>query len=466
MSHLIKTYETNSTESELRCRLAVYPEQCNHCHEVLGHLATCPGLTSSSSPECRFHECGTGYQLPGMSYLLIIKTIGKDLKKCIDGVLKYLSPDVSTALERSSYDGSLKTTDDTTTVDSPACQRQFPSGLSPYKHNHPPLSFEDQNDFSSGLDCSPSQRPTPLLIPYKRLIGQMTQTSPVGLFDMGAPAMMSSPFSANSGETLSDQSSPFTAQSSSPGDPIYSASKQAAYLTTPITPHPSYMDFSSATEFVQATQHDDYDMSSPHGDMDSYGPYSGGILRDALPSSPFSEFSWGVAPQIDGSLDAMGSFGSDPIIDFAIHTTTGEQPSRDGNNSPRPDSQMCDESEIPHCLQCYWKPDPIPGKRNSKQLRQAVQKHTRRQHNGQTFICEVCNTPIKSRLDNFREHMRKKHPGHVSNTCPGSEGKRRQGENSSNKTLSTRQQKRRKSAPIYVSHEHAPQGPQGLRRNL
>lgn len=90
------------------------------------------------------------------------------------------------------------------------------------------------------------------------------------------------------------------------------------------------------------------------------------------------------------------------------------------NEIPRPGPN----SQTPCCIECGWYPADT-GKRTPQKMRQAVQKHYKRNHQSQVYNCEFCPTKIRNRRDNMKDHVRKKHPVEFLRKYPGSQMKRR-----------------------------------------
>lgn len=83
-------------------------------------------------------------------------------------------------------------------------------------------------------------------------------------------------------------------------------------------------------------------------------------------------------------------------------------------------------SQAPKCRECGWMPKPDG--RSAQKLKQAVLKHVKRYHDARDYKCELCGTVIQKRRDNFKDHVRKRHPAEFPRLYPGPTGKRRQSE--------------------------------------
>ncbi|KAG8168724.1 hypothetical protein KVR01_001473 [Diaporthe batatas] len=78
----------------------------------------------------------------------------------------------------------------------------------------------------------------------------------------------------------------------------------------------------------------------------------------------------------------------------------------DGQSSPSSPS-----SPSPHsCPKCKWSPDTTGGNRSPSKLRQAVEKHFKRNHMSQDHLCPACPQSFRNRPDNVKPHVKRKHP--------------------------------------------------------
>lgn len=77
------------------------------------------------------------------------------------------------------------------------------------------------------------------------------------------------------------------------------------------------------------------------------------------------------------------------------------------------------EPLVPKCLECGWRPDTKNSKRSLDKLRQAVEKHLKRNHQNREYKCPVCPHSFKNRPDNVKSHIMRKHPERFNQLYPG-----------------------------------------------
>lgn len=70
-------------------------------------------------------------------------------------------------------------------------------------------------------------------------------------------------------------------------------------------------------------------------------------------------------------------------------------------------------SQTPKCPDCEWAPD-MGGNRSFMKLKQAVEKHLKRNHRSENYKCPFCSQSFKNRPDNVKPHIRRKHPEEFS----------------------------------------------------
>ncbi|ROW03192.1 hypothetical protein VPNG_08131 [Cytospora leucostoma] len=122
----------------------------------------------------------------------------------------------------------------------------------------------------------------------------------------------------------------------------------------------------------------------------------------------------------DVSQYAVESLGSDQS------DVTSNDPA--GKWSPNKADSVLPLSPTVKCRfpKCTFSPESDG--RPVQKLEQAVQKHFKRNHDAKNYKCGLCPQVIQKRLDNFREHIRKKHPEVDLDQYLGTTGKRRQSE--------------------------------------
>ncbi|KAL1867709.1 hypothetical protein Daus18300_006265 [Diaporthe australafricana] len=160
------------------------------------------------------------------------------------------------------------------------------------------------------------------------------------------------------------------------------------------------------------------------------------ILQDQWSQrGEFSQFSPIDSPQDDG---------------FVLEVAGSDVPS-----SPVPSSSTTSEAALspaggstPECKECQWKPEA--GARSMKRMKQAVQKHIKRNHESQDYYCPVCYQPFKNRPDNVKPHVFRKHRLVFDSIYPKTvqDGYRDERKEKTTGAVPNR----RASVPSYISH--------------
>lgn len=108
-----------------------------------------------------------------------------------------------------------------------------------------------------------------------------------------------------------------------------------------------------------------------------------------------------------------------------MHITAAPNPTHDFISPTYTDLSMSDtlmgsegtspttNSQAPKCPDCEWGPD-MTGNRSLLKLRQAVEKHLKRNHRSENHQCPFCSQSFKNRPDNVKPHIRRKHPEEFS----------------------------------------------------
>lgn len=89
------------------------------------------------------------------------------------------------------------------------------------------------------------------------------------------------------------------------------------------------------------------------------------------------------------------------------------------DNSSLPPAR--DERALPQCAVCGWKPYMGSPARSLAKLRQAVDKHFKRNHTTRDYRCPVCHQTFRNRLDNVKPHVKRMHPQIFSQLYPQEE---------------------------------------------
>ena len=84
----------------------------------------------------------------------------------------------------------------------------------------------------------------------------------------------------------------------------------------------------------------------------------------------------------------------------------------EGNLSP-----TTTDSQSFKCRECPWVPD-MKGNRSLMKLKQAVEKHFKRNHRSKDYHCPVCNQSFRNRPDNVKPHVVRKHPDMLAKLYP------------------------------------------------
>lgn len=149
----------------------------------------------------------------------------------------------------------------------------------------------------------------------------------------------------------------------------------------------------------------------------------------------FSQYSPMDSPKDDGFF--MEVAGSDaPTSPGPSSSTTSEAPLSPAHSS------------TPECKQCEWKPEA--GVRSMKRMKQAVQKHIKRNHESRDYKCPVCDQPFKNRPDNVKPHVFRKHRLLFDSIYPKTvqDGYRDEKKDKTTGAVPNR----RASVPPYISH--------------
>ncbi|ROV96305.1 hypothetical protein VMCG_07668 [Cytospora schulzeri] len=432
-----------------------------------------------------------------MGNRLDLKIMGKSLKKCIDEIFDFSSPDESTT---QSLRSSMSDNSDESMSGEPSEKLEgAPSTPTPgfsELQAHPPLQdgnflvdFHGQN--GSLPDCLLSQN---LKVAIPRInatcLGYYPQTSPNGSFATSDSTLASSVYSANSeqtslssfgGSTFCESMSPSSGYNFSP-DAVLSPTYERSQIT-PMPEYPqlpnefssSYTNFSQGDAVAYVTRQANCNMIGFSGGMETYSPtyspsYSpssnapiGGrepfegpvpsyspdvphfVSRDCLVNPTFQESRHAV--EVAGSQPTDNSSSFNSVKNWPANNVTGIS----GTDS----SPTGHDSQSYQCNDCPWKPEEKG--RTAQRLRQALRKHIKRNHQTEDFQCSICPTIIQKRADNMKDHVRRKHPEQFPHMYPGSDSKRRQSEVSSSETP----KKRVRSTQGYISPAYSPQGLQG-----
>lgn len=76
-----------------------------------------------------------------------------------------------------------------------------------------------------------------------------------------------------------------------------------------------------------------------------------------------------------------------------------------------------DQPGSPVCRECGWVPD-MGANRSFMKLRQAVEKHFKRNHQSKDHQCKVCKQTFRNRPDNVKPHVKRKHPEMLAKLYP------------------------------------------------
>ncbi|KAL1853897.1 hypothetical protein Daus18300_011639 [Diaporthe australafricana] len=112
-------------------------------------------------------------------------------------------------------------------------------------------------------------------------------------------------------------------------------------------------------------------------------------------SSQMADLANNISPEDDFYQKPSHLLENEP----AIHLT----PSTGGVEDP----MLPAARQTPECQYCQWKPEP--DFRSMKKLKQAVQKHIKRNHESQDYHCPVCSQAFKNRPENVKPHVFRKH---------------------------------------------------------
>ena len=471
----------NYLESCRHCPFVSCSKQCHcSCSEMVDHLQMNEVFTSQPRPEYWCPECDFRRRLSGMICHLDIKPLGKNLTKELGGVLNGSSPEFpgpetrrSSAMDVSS-DGGFESPNTSDALPSNdmfgvlGMQDQQSFGLSSTQGYNFVVDPPGQSD-SSPLSQLHPQRPT-VYIPDQSLLAQYPQIPSAGSLGADALVMEYTPPSARSGQTLpstfdgsplcSEDTSPSTKHGLIHGSPIYESILQ----TTPITPFSAKQSvlFSSYEGFNlgQGPVHSNFGMGGFHGGIgasspsldtttDFHGQFEG---RSRAYSIGVPDSSTLHTSNLYKSYYAMEVPSSQPAIfgGNGSNCTSGDWQAGNVNNSsmidpPQPDN----ESQHPRCTRCGWKPDRS-STRSTKNMRQAVRKHEKRNHESGNHPCRICGIIIKNRPDNLKDHVRKQHLEKFAELYPDSESKRKQAGGPSYEAQQQRRRRtRRRSAPDY-----------------
>jgi hypothetical protein len=125
-----------------------------------------------------------------------------------------------------------------------------------------------------------------------------------------------------------------------------------------------------------------------------------------------------VPQELDSGAEML--FGAEPARVHSPSTSTDACMPRadplmpsDGNPPPTTGDNLA----AVKCQECLWVPD-LMGNRSMKKLRQAVEKHFKRNHRSRVYQCPVCSQSFKNRPDNVKPHVLRKHPDRVAALYP------------------------------------------------
>ncbi|KUI61053.1 hypothetical protein VP1G_08224 [Cytospora mali] len=221
--------------------------------------------------------------------------------------------------------------------------------------------------------------------------------------------------------------------------PVYGSNQItpiSPYTTIPDETRPRYADFSQGKAVVDATGQDNVNMNSFHIGLDAYSPldatpdqvslFSPDIpdmfSKDSLAASASNLYENRLALELDCSPSTEC-----PAMTGDIAKTLEGWQLGSANSTSRTDlSWTGNKLEKPGCgfEDCDFKPHgEVKDEKSVQKMRQAVQKHIKRFHNSIDYKCPFCQTVIKKRPDNLKDHIRKKHPKRFSSQYPDHEGK-------------------------------------------
>lgn len=148
-------------------------------------------------------------------------------------------------------------------------------------------------------------------------------------------------------------------------------------------------------------------------------------------------------------LEVTGSAGPASAPSSPIPSDTTMEDSSQTSESPV--SPTGDGLRQLKCNMCNWKPDNMSAKRSVQRMKQAVQKHIKRNHESQDYHCPICSQPFRNRPDNVKPHVARKHPEKLASLYPKTVQDGYQFEKKLAAGRSKAVTSRRASVPVYIS---------------
>lgn len=104
------------------------------------------------------------------------------------------------------------------------------------------------------------------------------------------------------------------------------------------------------------------------------------------------------------------SFSEISMAEVSMASDASVSPISSPSPTPTAADQLSNSQPSPKCRVCGWSPDANAGHRSFAKLRAAVEKHFKRNHQGQDHPCPACPQYFRNRPDNVKPHIRRKHP--------------------------------------------------------
>ncbi|KAK2615401.1 hypothetical protein N8I77_002160 [Diaporthe amygdali] len=447
------------------CPIPDCQEEQNTFLDVIEHLQMCQYVKSDTRqymcPDC--HQ--TDIQIPSIGYAKKAKTLVK-IRKSLDNILGHSNSPDRPSTSRSSL----------------ASEREQPSPI--------PLEtgpFEMGNQDFTVFNSKENNRHIPI-IPINTQVSPvstfrpcsndpcLSAISPVSSFWSGFRNTLPS-YGSSLGSSLSTQYTGSTSAISCTPTSSFDSSNMSPCGST-MQPHynfdplaalscgPSYPELPRDDLMQTATSMEGMEPSFIGQGIigDGYGVIGEGVEGEIAKNfqasySQRGEFSQFMPePSLTTPIDALyngcivleapGSAGPASAPSSPIPSDTTMEDSSQTSESPV--SPTSDSLRQLKCNMCNWRPE-MSAKRSVQRMKQAVQKHIKRNHESQDYHCPICSQPFRNRPDNVKPHVARKHPEKLASLYPKTVQDGYQFEKKLAAGRSKAVTSRRASVPVYIS---------------